>query len=90
MAHGDEFSTGGGQRITSGVEQAALTLKTAMQELISVPEIPPRSKSRAKHKDTGDLHEAFKINGPAVQGDQVIASVGAKPGIRNFSWYGTK
>ena len=87
--HGDEFFTGIRQRITSGVEQAALTLKTAMQELISVQGPPRSSPGEAPHKDTGDLYASIQAIGPVVQGDLVVASVGTDLRYGILLEYGT-
>jgi hypothetical protein len=87
--HGDEFFSGITQRITAGVAEASLTLKSKMKELISI-QGPPRSKpGEAPHKDTSRLYNSIQAIGPAVQGDQVIASVGTDVPYGIMLEYGT-
>lgn len=87
--NGEQFFASVRERITRNVGKAATELREDYRTLIGI-QGPPRSKpGEPPHRDTGDLQASLEVNGPAEQGDMIVASIGTRLAYGAYLEFGT-
>lgn len=75
--NGDAFMESMKSRYAGRIANAAALLQSKMREVIGTQGPPRSSPGDSPHRDTGALQASIEVNGPAEQGDTIIAAVGS-------------